>query len=151
MLVAQVATEARRTGAQLEKARKEAKLAKNASKTPRKSSKLSEEDKEELNEVDEVEKDEMAELERRRRREERHRRRRSSAHTATIQAAVSLPSFSPTTFLRRLDKNGLWRQLPVEDRAMQAIGLPVEYAWLLKYMVWLLGGLIFGRVLRALP
>ena len=33
---------------------------------------------------------------------------------------------------------------------MQAIGLPVEYAWLLKYMVWLLGGLIFGRVLRAL-
>ena len=146
-----MATEARRTGAQLEKARKEAKHAKaNAGKTPRKSSKLSEEDKEELNEVDEVEKDEMAELERRRRREERHRRRRSSAHTATIQAAVSLPS-CPTTFLRRLDKNGLWRQLPVEDRAMQAIGLPVEHAWLLKYMVWLLGGLIFGRVLRALP
>ena len=59
-----------------------------------------------------MEKDETAELERRRRREERHRRRRSSAHTATIQAAVSLPSLTPQPSCADLTRTGCGDSCP---------------------------------------
>lgn len=38
-----------------------------------------------------------------------------------------------------------------EQRAVVALGMPAEFGWLLKYGVWLLGGLLFGRLLRAIP
>ena len=38
-----------------------------------------------------------------------------------------------------------------EQRMVVALGMPADLGWLLKYGMWLLGGLLFGRLLRALP
>jgi hypothetical protein len=38
-----------------------------------------------------------------------------------------------------------------EQRMVVALGMPADLGWLLKYGMWLLGGLLFGRLLRAIP